>query len=88
MTWHLHTIERSFADAAIEPALWGKAMDVIAFETGSVGTILFPMRGGTLPNTPSSESLLRSFEAYFRDGWHARDERFKVLDQMVARRRQ
>jgi DNA-binding CsgD family transcriptional regulator/PAS domain-containing protein len=83
MTWHLHTIERSFADAAIEPALWGKAMDVIAFETGSVGTILFPMRGGTLPNTPSSESLLRSFEAYFRDGWHARDERFKVLDQMV-----
>ena len=26
MTWDLHTIERSFADAAIEPALWGKAM--------------------------------------------------------------
>jgi DNA-binding CsgD family transcriptional regulator len=83
MTWDLHTIERSFADAAVEPALWGKAMDVIAAETGSVGTILFPMRGGTLPNTPCSESLLVSVEAYFRDGWYTRDERFKAFDPLV-----
>jgi hypothetical protein len=52
MTWDLHTIERSVADAAIEPAPWGKAMDVIASETSSVGTILFPMRGGRFPTRP------------------------------------
>ena len=79
MTWNLHTVERSFADAAAQPALWNKAMDVIAAETGSVGTILFPMRGNTLPTTPFSESIAGSTEAYFKDGWHARDERFAVF---------
>jgi DNA-binding CsgD family transcriptional regulator/PAS domain-containing protein len=83
MTWDLDTIERAFADAATQPALWGKAMDVIATETGSVGTILFPLRGATLPSTPSSEAIQRSLEAYFIDGWHARDERFKVFDVLV-----
>jgi len=83
MTWDLDTVERSFADAAIEPALWGSAMDVIAAETGSVGSILFPMRGGTLPITPSSDSVQRSIEVYFRDGWYARDERFNAFDTML-----
>ena len=83
MTWDLHTVERSFADAAARPALWNNAMDTIAAETGSVGTIMFPMRGGTLPTTPSSESIQRSTEVYFRDGWHARDDRFSVFDALV-----
>jgi DNA-binding CsgD family transcriptional regulator len=83
MIWDLHTVERSFADAAAQPALWNNAMDTIAAETGSVGTIMFPMRGGTLPTTPSSESIQRSTETYFGDGWHARDERFNVFDTLV-----
>ena len=81
--WDLDIIERSFADAAIEPALWGKAMDAISAETGGVGTILFPLRGATLPSTPSSEAIQRSLEAYFIDGWYARDEQFKVFDVLV-----
>jgi DNA-binding CsgD family transcriptional regulator len=82
-SWNLGAIERSFANAAVEPALWGNAMDTIAAETGSVGAILIPMRGGALPSTPTSESILRSNEAYFRDGWHSRDERFRIFETLV-----
>jgi hypothetical protein len=85
MTWDLHTIERSFADAAIEPALWGKAMDAISAETGSVGTILLPPPGCAIPNVPSSETIQRSTEAYFRDGWHVRDERYLAWDTILRR---
>jgi DNA-binding CsgD family transcriptional regulator/PAS domain-containing protein len=85
MTWDLHTIERSFADAAIEPALWGKAMDVIANESGSVGTLLFPPQGVVVPSVPSSEAIQRCVETYFRDGWHTRDERFRGWNTMIKR---
>jgi DNA-binding CsgD family transcriptional regulator/PAS domain-containing protein len=85
MTWDLHTIERRFADAAIEPALWGKAMDAISAETGSVGTILLPPPGCAIPNVPSSETIQMSTEAYFRDGWHQRDERYLAWDTILRR---
>jgi DNA-binding CsgD family transcriptional regulator len=83
-SWNLHAIAQNFADAAVEPALWVKAMDIIAAETGSVGAILLPIRG-TFPNVPVSESILRSTETYFRDGWYTRDERFRTFNTMVRR---
>jgi DNA-binding CsgD family transcriptional regulator len=83
MTWDLDTIERAFADAAIEPALWGKAMDTISAETGSVGTILFPPQGVVIPSSPSSEAIQRCVETYFKDGWHERDERFRGWNTML-----
>jgi DNA-binding CsgD family transcriptional regulator len=85
MTWDLDTIERSFADAAFEPALWGKAMDTISAETGSVGTILFPPQGVVIPGSPSSEAIQRCVETYFKDGWHERDERFRGWNTMIRR---
>jgi hypothetical protein len=84
-SWNLDVITQSFADAAVEPALWVRAMDTLAGETSSVGAVLIPLQGGTLPNVPSSESILRSTEAYFRDGWCTRDERFKSLNTMMRR---
>jgi DNA-binding CsgD family transcriptional regulator len=82
-SWNFGVIEQSFADAAADPALWGLAMDAIAAETGSVGAVLFPLKGGTFPNTPTSESILRSTETYFREGWFARDERFRSIDKII-----
>jgi DNA-binding CsgD family transcriptional regulator len=76
-SWNFDAIERSFADAAAQPALWNKAMDVIAAETGSAGTILFPPQELVIPTVPSSEAVRRCTETYFREGWHTRDERFR-----------
>ncbi len=60
-------------------------MDVIAAETGSVGTILFPPQELVIPTVPSSDAVRRCVETYFRDGWHARDERFRGWNTMVQR---
>lgn len=85
MTWDLDIIERSFADAAIEPTLWGNAMDVISAETGSAGALLFALRGDPFRNTPCSETILKSTEVYFKDGWFACDERFRSIDTIIRR---
>jgi DNA-binding CsgD family transcriptional regulator len=84
-SWNLDSISQSFAGAAVEPALWIRAMDTIAVETGSVGAVLLPIQGETIPYVPSSESLLRSTEVYFRDGWSTRDERFRSFETMIRR---
>jgi DNA-binding CsgD family transcriptional regulator len=84
-SWNLDVVNRTFADAAVDPALWGLAMDAIATETGSVGTILLPPPGTAIPNVPSSESIQRCTETYFKDGWHARDERYRAWKTIVRR---
>lgn len=83
-SWNLHTIAQSFADAAIEPALWVKALDTIATETGSVGSILIPIQGA-FPHLPVSASVARAVENYFRDEWHLRDERLRGTHTMMRR---
>jgi len=84
-SWNLDVIEQSFADAAAQPALWNNALDVIAAETGSAGTILFPPQELVVPTVPSSEAVRRCVETYFREGWHTRDERFRGWNTMVQR---
>ena len=44
-------------------------------QTGAFGTILVPVAGNHLPNVPISDRMHESLDAYFRDGWHLRDER-------------
>jgi DNA-binding CsgD family transcriptional regulator len=80
----LNAVASAFADAALDPALWVRAMDTIARETDSVGALLFPL-SGAVPNVPMSESVGATTETYFRDGWHLRDERYRGIDTMVAR---
>lgn len=84
MSWNLQAITESFADAALKPDLWVKAMDTIATETDSVGSILIPIQG-TFPNLPVSASVHRAVENYFRDGWYLRDERLRGTKTMVRR---
>jgi DNA-binding CsgD family transcriptional regulator/PAS domain-containing protein len=80
--WNLGIAAQAFADAAVDPSLWNKAMDTIAMETGSSGAILLPVRG-TIPNVPSTESIMGSTEVYFRDQWYTRDVRFRSLQTMM-----
>ena len=49
--WNLDVIAQSFAHAALDPRLWGKAIHTIAVETNSFGTILFPVQGA-IPSVP------------------------------------
>jgi DNA-binding CsgD family transcriptional regulator len=82
--WNSKAVASAFVDAAISPELWVKAMDTIARETLSVGAILIPMQGA-IPNIPVSESIRLVTEAYFRDGWWMRDERFRCRDTLMCK---
>ena len=35
--WDLETIEAAFSDAAVNPALWARALNVVTAQTGSFG---------------------------------------------------
>jgi DNA-binding CsgD family transcriptional regulator/PAS domain-containing protein len=83
--WKPELIETAFADAALDPSGWVKALDVIVSLTGSHGALLLPITGITIPNVPYTERLGESTEAYFRDNWHLRDERQHGIRRMVRR---
>jgi hypothetical protein len=72
--WKPELIERAFADAALDPTLWVKALDIVASITGSKGAGLFPASDG-LPNVPYSEPISATMEDYLENGWNLRDER-------------
>jgi hypothetical protein len=59
-------------------------MEVVARETGGFGAALFPIRG-RLPELPKSEQMAAPFEAYVRDGWVHRDERYRGTPLMMRR---
>jgi DNA-binding CsgD family transcriptional regulator/PAS domain-containing protein len=67
-----------FAEAAVDPSKWPAAMDRVAEATSSFGAALFPVRG-RLPNVPFSGSIAPCTEAYVRDGWIHRDERYRSV---------
>jgi DNA-binding CsgD family transcriptional regulator len=69
----LSRIESAFAEAAINPALWVRALNVASREIGGYGATL--LTGSTLPNAPVTDSIGEVSEHYFRDGWHLRDQR-------------
>ena len=74
-TWNLDAIEAALSDAAIDPTTWTRALNVVSAQTDAFGAILVPVAGNHLPNVPISDRMGESLEAYFRDGWHLRDER-------------
>jgi DNA-binding CsgD family transcriptional regulator len=83
--WNLNRVEAAFAEAAVDPSLWTKALDVATAETQAFGAILLPARGDGLPNVPYTASLTPATEAYFRDGWYLRDERYKGMPALLRK---
>jgi DNA-binding CsgD family transcriptional regulator len=81
--WNLDHIGQAFADAALDPTAWIKALNVVTAQTNSFGAVLLPIVGAPLPNVPQTESLDKISEVYFRDQWHLRDERNKGLPLLM-----
>jgi DNA-binding CsgD family transcriptional regulator len=89
----LSRIANSFVEAAIDPSRWDGAMEVVAEATESFGALLIPCReappgtsrNGSLPNIPKSPEMAGSFEAYIRERWVERDERYRALPSIVRR---
>lgn len=75
--WNLGAIVDAFTDAAVDPQRWDAAMEVVCRETSSTAAAIFPGQGA-LPKIPHSDSLRPSMDAYIRDGWVHRDERYKA----------
>ena len=73
--WDLEAVEAAFSEAAINPAEWTHALNIVAAQTKAFGAILIPIAGNHLPNVPFSDRMASSMAAYFRGGWHLQDER-------------
>ncbi|MDR6635737.1 DNA-binding CsgD family transcriptional regulator [Phyllobacterium sp. 1468] len=80
----LEAVGNAIIAAATDPAGWDAAMDVVATATGSFGSMLFDIRSH-LPSIPRSSEMGPAFEAYVRDGWIDRDERYRLAPLMVRR---
>jgi hypothetical protein len=65
----------AFGAAAIDPSLWGAAMDAAADATGRFGANLVPLRGPRTPSEPFCRRLLPGADDMFRDGWAQRGGR-------------
>ena len=84
-SWDLKPVEQAFADAALDPTSWAKALDIVSDLTDSFGAILLPHRGSLIPTVPYTEGLAGSVDMYFRDGWYQRDERYLGTNIMLER---
>jgi DNA-binding CsgD family transcriptional regulator len=85
MAWDLESIERAFAEAALDPSRWNAAMEIVTTAVDSAGAALFPLRG-RLPLMPHSPQMAEGFEVYVRDGWVERDERYRGVATLFRKR--
>jgi DNA-binding CsgD family transcriptional regulator len=81
--WNLDRVEAAFAEAAVDPSLWVRALDVVTTETEAFGALLLPVKGGALPSVPHTASVAASADTYFKDGWYLRDERYRGLPAIL-----
>jgi len=71
-------LQAAFSVAAIDPAGWRPALDMVARQTESFGVILMPTAGvSPLSTLPISEGMEEPTDAYFRGRWHLHDERIR-----------
>src|SRR5262245_51441057 len=82
--WDLDAVVAGFSAAATDPSKWVDAMEIASHQVGGTGALLVPVNG-RLPIIPFSPSLAPSFEAYVRDGWIHRDERYAALPAATVR---
>jgi DNA-binding CsgD family transcriptional regulator/PAS domain-containing protein len=80
----LQAISAAFSAAAIDPSRWDAAMDVADRVTGSSGALLFDLNSH-LPGVPRSSKTAPAHDAYVRDGWIDRDERFRLAPFLEKR---
>jgi hypothetical protein len=71
----LNRIESGFAEATLDPGMWGRAPDMVAHETGRFGATLLPLAGVPIPDVPAAETVGETMEHYSRDGSHLIEQR-------------
>jgi hypothetical protein len=81
--WNFEPAEQEFAEAGLDPTRWVKALTTMVSATGSYGAVMLPLAGDALPNVPYTENVSSVMEAYFRDGWHAQDERMRTVPTLT-----
>jgi hypothetical protein len=62
----LNRIKSAFAEATLDPALSGRAPDIVAHETGSFGASRARV---AIPDVPATQTVGKALEHYFWDGW-------------------
>ena len=82
MTWNLQTIEDAFSDAAINPAVWARALNIVTAQTEAFGAVLTPVTGTILPNVPFSDRMEESLRAYLRRERQMRGEHIRGAASM------
>jgi DNA-binding CsgD family transcriptional regulator len=70
----LEAIEASFSEAAINPAAWTRALNVVTAQTEAFGAALIPVSGRPPLNVPCSDRLKEPFRVYFRGARPVQDE--------------
>lgn len=81
--WQLDRLERAFADAALDPTGWNKAMNTVVSVTGAAGAVLLPISGAQIPEVPYSDRTGEVNETYFGDRWYEQDERSKGIPLLM-----
>lgn len=74
----------SFAAAAVDPSRWKEALEAAAQTTGSRGAIMVPVRGRQ-PGIVLTDSMEPTGDAYVREGWVHRDERYRSMPAFSRR---
>jgi DNA-binding CsgD family transcriptional regulator/PAS domain-containing protein len=78
-SWNLNVIEQGFSRAATDVGAWKDAVDLLVKETGSHGALLFNLSGVQFPTALVTDGMQEGTQTYLRDGWNARDERFRGI---------
>ncbi len=80
------SLTEAFTAAAVDPTRWDAAMDTAAEATGSFGAVLLPVRGSR-PGANDADQPVDAADddAYVRQNWVRRDERYRPLPVFMRR---
>ena len=79
----LDEVERSFLDAAWDPARWPEALTLASEGLAAAGGLLLPLKG-TSPTTAWSPSVDELMHSYFHEGWYLRDTRYQTVPKLLT----
>jgi DNA-binding CsgD family transcriptional regulator len=79
----LGEVERTFIDAAWDPARWPEALTLVSQGLGAAGCAILPIKG-TTPATAWSPSIDELAHGYFHEGWYLRDQRSQTIPKLLT----
>jgi DNA-binding CsgD family transcriptional regulator len=83
MLWNIQAIENAFSDAATNPAVWARALNILTAQTEAFGAALTPVTGNILPNVPLSCRMEETLGAYLQREWQMPSEHVRGAGKIV-----